>query len=230
MLQLLAPDSTRYFPPHLLQMMHPAQRTAKGSSLSSAVDVEDGDEVLAPPSPPPRPALCLLPPCQSSALLASAYLSYGINVTLLPRTHGCVPHASTPPPCTPPPGPQQAIAPPSPPAYLPLSTLTPLTRSTPAPYPQQAHPSSTKTVSTLPAPQNHAVRLSGTRHILDTWLPLHGSRSAAHTRTIMLRCVLLHVPSLSCCVLLPAPLSWCCLLLLPAQFLLCCLLRPAPLS
>jgi hypothetical protein len=46
-LQLLAPDSTRYFPPHLLQMMHPPQRTAKGSSLSSAADADD-DEVPPP--------------------------------------------------------------------------------------------------------------------------------------------------------------------------------------
>jgi pumilio family protein 6 len=46
LLQLLAPDCPRHFPPHILQMLHPPQRIAKGGSGKSVTSI-DGDEVGA---------------------------------------------------------------------------------------------------------------------------------------------------------------------------------------
>jgi hypothetical protein len=48
LLQLLAPDSHRHFSPHILQMLHPLERTVKGGT-GKAVTSIDGDEVSAGP-------------------------------------------------------------------------------------------------------------------------------------------------------------------------------------
>ena len=44
LLQLLAPDCSRYFPQAVLEIMHPPQRTVMGGTGKMVTDI-DGDEV-----------------------------------------------------------------------------------------------------------------------------------------------------------------------------------------
>ena len=44
LMQLLAPDSRRHFPPAIYDMLHPPQRTVKGSTGKAVTDLE-GEEV-----------------------------------------------------------------------------------------------------------------------------------------------------------------------------------------
>ena len=53
LLQLLAPDCSRYFPQAVLEMMHPTQRTVMGGTGKMVTDI-DGDEVRPRPRVMPR--------------------------------------------------------------------------------------------------------------------------------------------------------------------------------
>ncbi len=43
LLQLLAPDSPRHLPPHVLAMMHPPSRTVRGSTGRAVAGLDDDD-------------------------------------------------------------------------------------------------------------------------------------------------------------------------------------------